>query len=176
MTLLDRIISDNKLMKFTEDSIRLNYFSSQLHYYMELDDFSQDCLLALHKCILKNEDYIKGFIVYNIKCVMKNDIKFYKTEKRKNLYNENKLSLDYSYNDEENFLNYYLIAPEEENEIKVYEEMLYPLKNYNYKWYYAFVMNLLGYKQFEIAEKMDISTKTVSKYIICAKNFLKEVV
>ena len=67
MTLLDRILSDNKLMKFTEDSIRLNYFSSQLHYYMELDDFSQDCLLALHKCILKNEDYIKGFIVYNIK-------------------------------------------------------------------------------------------------------------
>ena len=176
MTLLDRIISDNKLMKFTEDSIRLNYFSSQLHYYTELDDLSQDCLLALHKCILKHEDYIKGFIVYNIKCVMKNDIKFYKTEKRKNLYNENKLSLDYSYNDEENFLNYYLVAPEEENELKVYKEMLYPLKNYNYKWYYAFIMNLLGYKQFEIAEKMEISTKTVSKYIINAKNFLKEVV
>ena len=54
MTLLDKILSDKKLIKFTEDSIRLNYFSSQLHYYIELDDFTQDCLLGLYKCKLKN--------------------------------------------------------------------------------------------------------------------------
>ena len=143
MTLLDRIINDDSLMKFTEDSIRLNYFSSQLHYYVELDDFSQDCLLALHKCTLKNEDYIKGFIVYNIKCVLKNNIKFYKTEKRKNLFNKSNVRLDYSYNNEENYLNYYFIAPEEENELKVYEELLYPLKNYNYKSVIPFIVIVL---------------------------------
>ena len=66
------------------------------------------------------------------------------------------------------------LGEEDRDDNAIVEEYLEPLKKFNYKWYKAFKMSFDGFKIYEIAKELNITTRTVSRYLVFAKQFLQE--
>ena len=161
MELLNKVLTDKELGLFFEKSVYLNYSTSGVYLYMELEDFKQECYIYISKAPVLNSDHLKGLIVHCIKYCLKNIIKMNNTKGRNNIYSKYTVSLDEDLDDECNSIKDYYLGKED-------------LKNFNYKWYKAFKMSFDGYKIYEIAKELNVTTRTVSRYLVFAKQFLQE--
>lgn len=174
MNLLNEVLTNKELGLFFEKSVRLNYSTSGVYLYMDLEDFKQECYIYISKAPVVNREHLKGLIVHCIKYCLKNIVKMNNTKGRANLYSKYTVSLDENLEDECNNIKDYYLGEEDIDDNKVVEEYLEPLKKFNYKWYKAFKMKFDGYKIYEIAEELNITTRTVSRYTDFAKQFLQE--
>ena len=174
MELLNKVLTDKELGLFFEKSVYLNYSTSGVYLYMDLEDFKQECYIYLSKAPLLNSDHLKGLIVHCIKYCLKNIIKMNNTKGRNNIHSKYTASLDEDLDDECNSIKDYYLGEEDRDDNRIVEEYLEPLKKFNYKWYKAFKMSFDGYKIYEIAKELNITTRTVSRYLVFAKHFLQE--
>ena len=174
MELLNKVLTDKELGLFFEKSVYLNYSTSGVYLYMDLEDFKQECYIYISKAPVLNSNHLKGLIVHCIKYCLKNIIKMNNTKGRNNIHSKYTTSLDEDLDDECNSIKDYYLGKEDEDDNRIVEEYLEPLKKFNYKWYKAFKMSFDGFKIYEIAKELNITTRTVSRYLVFAKQFLQE--
>ena len=75
MELLNKVLTDKELGLFFEKSVYLNYSTSGVYLYMDLEDFKQECYIYISKAPVLNSDHLKGLIVHCIKyCLKKSDL------------------------------------------------------------------------------------------------------
>ena len=114
MELLNKVLTDKELGLFFEKSVYLNYSTSGVYLYMDLEDFKQECYIYLSKAPVLNSDHLKGLIVHCIKYCLKNIIKMNNTKGRNNIHSKYTVSLDEDLEDECNSIKDYLSLKKQE--------------------------------------------------------------
>ena len=179
MRVCDKICNDKDLKKYFDHACRTVYYENRIKEFEELEDFTQLCYLALLR--VKNDDNIKDikpfcWVVAKRECYIW--VHYHTCTKRYYLYSKNHATLDKTFKDDEEEIgdrNRYTIADISFDERKYYITSLAPLKNFNYKWYKALYIQLLGYNYEEIGKIMNIKSSTVHKYLSNGKKFMREV-